>query len=43
MILGPYLEQLPAELHDELIDGTLAGLGDPAVFDYVRLNMEAVR
>lgn len=43
VILGPYLEAIRPELHDELIDGTLAGLGDPPVFDYVRLNLEATR
>lgn len=43
VILVPYLDHLPAELHDEFIDGILAELGSPVVLDYVRLNMEATK
>lgn len=40
-ILGPHLDRLRPELHDEFIDTVLEEMGNPPVFDYVRLNMEA--
>ena len=41
--LRHHLDQLPAELRDQFIDGVLARVGKPLVLDYVRLNMSAVR
>jgi trans-aconitate 2-methyltransferase len=39
--LGPQLERLPDELKDPFIDEVAAGMGEPLVLDYVRLNIEA--
>jgi trans-aconitate 2-methyltransferase len=41
--LGPQLERLPEELKDPFVDEVAAGMGDPLVLDYVRLNIEARR
>ena len=41
--LGPYLEQLPAELHDGFTDAVIERLADPTELGYVRLNMTANR
>ena len=41
--LGPYLEQLPAELHDGFTDAVIERLADPTELGYVRLNMTATR
>jgi len=41
--LGPQLERLPDELKDPFIDEVAAGMGEPLVLDYVRLNIEARR
>jgi trans-aconitate 2-methyltransferase len=42
VIFAPYLERLPAELHDRFLDELVAALGDPLVLDYVRLNWNAI-
>ncbi len=39
--LGPQLERLPDELKDPFVDEVAAGMGEPLVLDYVRLNIEA--
>ena len=41
VIFAPYLEHLPAELHEPFLDAILAGLGEPLVLDYQRLNWDA--
>ena len=41
--LGPQLERLPSELKDPFVDEIEAGMGQPLVLDYVRLNIEARR
>jgi trans-aconitate 2-methyltransferase len=41
--LGPQLERLPDELKDPFVDEVAAGMGEPLVLDYVRLNIEARR
>jgi trans-aconitate 2-methyltransferase len=41
--LGPHLERLPHELRDPFVSAVAAHMGDPVVFDYVRLNIEARR
>lgn len=43
LTLGPQLERLPAELRDPFVDEVAAGMGEPLVLDYVRLNIEARR
>lgn len=43
MILGPHLQCIPEELHATFVDAVLEQLGDPPVFDYVRLNIAAIR
>ncbi|HXM87385.1 MAG TPA: methyltransferase type 11, partial [Solirubrobacteraceae bacterium] len=42
IVLGPHVQQLPAELRERYIDDVLAVLGEPVVVDYVRLNIDAV-
>jgi trans-aconitate 2-methyltransferase len=42
IVLGPHVQQLPAELRERFLDDTLADLGEPVVVDYVRLNIDAV-
>ena len=39
--LGPQLERLPEDLKDAFVDDVAAGMGEPLVLDYVRLNIEA--
>jgi trans-aconitate 2-methyltransferase len=41
VILAPYLEHLPGELHDGFLDSALEQLGEPVVLDYQRLNWDA--
>jgi trans-aconitate 2-methyltransferase len=41
IVLGPHVQQLPAELRDPFMDAVLAELGAPVVVDYVRLNIDA--
>lgn len=43
VILGPHLARMPEELHARFVDAVLEQLGDPPVFDYVRLNLAARR
>jgi trans-aconitate 2-methyltransferase len=42
IVLGPHVQQLPAELRERFMDEVLAELGEPVVVDYVRLNIDAV-
>ncbi len=42
IVLGPHVQQLPAELRERFMDDVLAELGEPVVVDYVRLNIDAV-
>jgi trans-aconitate 2-methyltransferase len=42
IVLGPHVQQLPAELRERFMDDVLAQLGEPVVVDYVRLNIDAV-
>lgn len=42
VILGPALEQLPAELREPFVATVHDRLGEPLVLDYVRLNVDAV-
>lgn len=42
IVLGPHVQQLPAELRESFMDDVLAELGEPVVVDYVRLNIDAV-
>jgi trans-aconitate 2-methyltransferase len=39
--LGPHLQRLPEELQRSFIEKIAAGMGEPLVLDYVRLNIEA--
>jgi trans-aconitate 2-methyltransferase len=41
--LGPHLQRLPEELRDPFVEEIAAGMGEPLVLDYVRLNIEARR
>ena len=41
--LGPYLVELPEDLHDRFTDAVLDLLDDPTELGYVRLNMTATR
>jgi trans-aconitate 2-methyltransferase len=41
--LGPQLERLPESLKDPFVDEVAAGMGEPLILDYVRLNIEARR
>ena len=43
VVLGPHLERMPKRLHDAFVDAVVERLGDPPVFDYVRLNISARR
>ena len=38
-----HLDPIPDELRDQFIDRVLAGMGEPLVLKYVRLNMVARR
>lgn len=42
IVLGPHVQQLPAELREPFMDDVLAALGEPVVVDYIRLNIDAV-
>jgi trans-aconitate 2-methyltransferase len=42
IVLGPHVQQLPAELREQFMDDVLDTLGQPVVVDYVRLNIDAV-
>jgi trans-aconitate 2-methyltransferase len=42
IVLGPHVQQLPAELREAFMDDVLAAVGTPVVVDYVRLNIDAV-
>jgi trans-aconitate 2-methyltransferase len=41
IVLGPHVQQLPAELREPFMDDVLAELGEPVVVDYMRLNIDA--
>jgi trans-aconitate 2-methyltransferase len=41
IVLGPHVQQLPAELRERFMDDVLERIGEPVVIDYVRLNIEA--
>lgn len=41
IVLGPHVQQLPAQLREPFMDDVLAELGQPVVVDYVRLNIDA--
>ena len=41
IVLGPHVQQLPAELREPYMDEVMAVLGEPVVVDYVRLNIDA--
>jgi trans-aconitate 2-methyltransferase len=41
--LGQHLQRLPEELKDPFVADVAAGMGEPLVLDYVRLNIEARR
>jgi trans-aconitate 2-methyltransferase len=41
IVLGPHVQQLPAELREPFMDDMLAELGEPVVVDYVRLIIDA--
>jgi trans-aconitate 2-methyltransferase len=42
IVLGPHMQQLPAEQRQPFMDAVMAELGEPVVVDYVRLNIDAV-
>jgi trans-aconitate 2-methyltransferase len=42
IVLGPAVQQLPAELRERFMDEVLTVLGLPVTVDYVRLNIDAV-
>lgn len=42
VVLGPHVDQLPAELRDGFVADVLAEAGEPLRLGYVRLNIEAV-
>jgi len=41
IVLGPHVQQLPQSLRERFMDDVLAELGEPAIVDYVRLNLDA--
>jgi trans-aconitate 2-methyltransferase len=41
IVLGPHVQQLPAELREPFMDDVLAVLDEPVTVDYVRLNIDA--
>lgn len=41
--LGPHLDLLPGKLHSEFVDAVRERMADPALFGYVRLNIDARR
>lgn len=42
IVLGPHVQQLPAELRERFMDEVMQAVGTPVVVDYVRLNIDAV-
>jgi len=42
IVLGPHVQQLPAELREPFMDDVLELIGEPVVIDYVRLNIQAL-
>ena len=42
IVLGPHVQQLPAELQEQFMDEVLELLGQPVTVDYVRLNIDAL-
>ncbi|HEY5261253.1 MAG TPA: methyltransferase domain-containing protein [Solirubrobacteraceae bacterium] len=42
IVLGPHVQKLPDDLREPFLDEVLQTLGEPAVVDYVRLNIDAV-
>ena len=42
IVLGPHVQQLPAQLREAFMDEVLAELGEPVTVDYVRLNIDAL-
>jgi trans-aconitate 2-methyltransferase len=42
VVLGPFVDRLPAELGERFVEDVSVGLGEPVVVDYVRLNIDAV-
>ena len=42
VVLGPHVDQLPAELRDQFVTDVLTEAGEPLRLGYVRLNIEAV-
>jgi trans-aconitate 2-methyltransferase len=42
IVLGPAVQQLPAQLREQFMDDVLSKLGGPVIVDYVRLNIDAV-
>jgi trans-aconitate 2-methyltransferase len=41
IVLGPHVQQLPAELREPFMDEVLERAGEPLVIDYIRLNITA--
>jgi len=41
IVLGPHVQQLPADLRERFLDELLGELGEPVTVDYVRLNIDA--
>jgi len=42
IVLGPHVQRLPEPLREPFMDDVMAGLGEPVVVDYVRLNIDAI-
>jgi trans-aconitate 2-methyltransferase len=42
IVLGPHVQQLPADLRGRFLDEVIDRLGEPVVVDYVRLNIDAL-
>jgi hypothetical protein len=41
IVLGPHVQNLPAQLRGSFMDEVLEVLGEPVLVDYVRLNIDA--
>jgi trans-aconitate 2-methyltransferase len=41
IVLGPHVQQLPADLREAFMDDVMKQLGEPVTVDYVRLNIDA--
>ena len=41
IVLGPHVQRLPEELRERFMDEAMAEIGQPAIVDYVRLNIDA--